>query len=105
LGPGDGISRSRNSGDRPDVYAGEHFAGESPAADQRGTALTNHPTLHLAEVRCATCGTSFTTRSTVEVMAVDVCSNCHPAYTGQARVVAAGNRVERFNRRRALAAA
>jgi large subunit ribosomal protein L31 len=70
----------------------------------RGTPLTNHPNLHLAHVRCSTCGTSFATRSTVAALTVDVCSNCHPVYTGQARVVAAGNRVERFNRRRALAA-
>jgi large subunit ribosomal protein L31 len=38
-------------------------------------------------------------------MSVDVCSHCHPAYTGRARTVASGGRIERFNRRRALAAA
>jgi ribosomal protein L31 len=36
-------------------------------------------------------------------MATDVCSNCHPAYTGRARTVASGSRIARFNRRRALA--
>lgn len=36
-------------------------------------------------------------------MATDVCSNCHPAYTGVARAVASGSRIARFNRRRALA--
>jgi large subunit ribosomal protein L31 len=44
-------------------------------------------------------------QSTAEAFSVDVCSACHPAYTGAERPVAAGGRVERFNRRRALAAA
>ena len=64
--------------------------------------MTQHPTLHLVDVRCASCGASFATRSASETLAVDVCSNCHPAYTGTARVVVDGDRVERFNRRRAL---
>lgn len=67
--------------------------------------MTQHPNLHLVEVRCSTCGTSFMTRSTASAISADVCSNCHPAYTGQERTVASGGRVERFNRRRALAAA
>jgi large subunit ribosomal protein L31 len=65
--------------------------------------LTQHPILHRVDVRCATCGTTFTTRTTAETMAVDVCSNCHPAYTGVARAVAGGSRIERFNRRRDMA--
>jgi large subunit ribosomal protein L31 len=44
-------------------------------------------------------------QSTAEAISTDVCSACHPAYTGVERTVAAGGRVERFNRRRALAAA
>jgi large subunit ribosomal protein L31 len=64
----------------------------------------NHPNLNLVEVRCSTCGASFHTRSTATSISVDVCSNCHPAYTGRAREVASGGRVERFNRRRSLAA-
>jgi large subunit ribosomal protein L31 len=67
--------------------------------------MTQHPSLRLVDVRCSTCGTSFTVRSAADAISVDVCSNCHPAYTGQDRAVASGDRVERFNRRRALAAA
>jgi large subunit ribosomal protein L31 len=67
--------------------------------------MTQHPELHLVEVRCSTCGTSFHTRSTADAITVDVCSNCHPAYTGETRTVATGGRIERFNRRRARAAA
>jgi large subunit ribosomal protein L31 len=66
--------------------------------------LTQHPSLHLVEVRCSSCGASFITRSTAETISVDVCSHCHPAYTGRARTVASGGRIERFNRRRALTA-
>jgi large subunit ribosomal protein L31 len=53
----------------------------------------------------ASCGASFAVRSTAEAISTDVCSNCHPAYTGRERAVASGSRIARFNRRRALAAA
>lgn len=66
--------------------------------------MTQHPNLHLIDVRCASCGAQFSISSTAQAISVDICSNCHPAYTGQARAVASGDRVERFNRRRALAA-
>jgi large subunit ribosomal protein L31 len=66
---------------------------------------TQHPVLHLVGVRCSSCGTTFDVRSTAESISIDVCSNCHPVYTGQERAAANGDRVERFNRRRTLAAA
>jgi large subunit ribosomal protein L31 len=64
-----------------------------------------HPELTLATVRCTSCGTVFTTRSTRSELVVDVCSNCHPAYTGRERTVAEGSRIDRFERRRRLARA
>ena len=67
--------------------------------------MTNHPHTHSLGVTCATCGTSFALRSTGDYSSVDVCSNCHPAYTGRERATATGSRIERFNRRRDLAAA
>jgi large subunit ribosomal protein L31 len=67
--------------------------------------LTNHPTLHLGDVRCTTCATAFTTRSTATANAVDVCSSCHPAYPGRERAALSSDRIARFNRRRELAAA
>jgi large subunit ribosomal protein L31 len=67
--------------------------------------LTHQPELHLVDVVCATCGTTHTIRSTAAALAVEVCSNCHPAYTGVAQAVVGGSRIDRFNRRRALAAA
>jgi large subunit ribosomal protein L31 len=67
--------------------------------------LKRHPNMNLIEVRCSSCGASFTISSTAEAISVDVCSNCHPAYTGRERTVSSGGRIERFNRRRDLAAA
>jgi large subunit ribosomal protein L31 len=54
-------------------------------------------------VRC-TCGNEFTTRSTKGDMHVEICSNCHPFYTGKQKLVDTGGRVERFQRRRPSAA-
>jgi large subunit ribosomal protein L31 len=65
--------------------------------------VTQHPSLHVVEVRCSTCGTTFEFLSTVEKLAVDVCSNCQPAYTGRERTLASSDRIARFNRRRELA--
>jgi large subunit ribosomal protein L31 len=66
--------------------------------------LTQHPELHVVDTVCATCGTTFTVRTTAESLSVELCSNCHPAYTGAQRATARGDRIERFERRRALAA-
>jgi large subunit ribosomal protein L31 len=77
----------------------------APRDQEGGVLLTQHPHTHVVDIVCATCGTAFSVRSTAEALSVDVCSNCHPAYTGVARAAVSGNRIERFNRRRSLAAA
>ena len=59
-----------------------------------------HPSYVVASVRC-TCGNEFTTRATREELHVEVCSNCHPFYTGRQKLVDTGGRVERFQRRMA----
>ncbi len=57
-----------------------------------------HPTYyHDATVRCA-CGNSFTTGSTVKEIHVELCSNCHPFYTGKQKFVDTARRVDRFKR-------
>ena len=73
--------------------------------NQKGNPMTHHPEIHAVNAVCASCGTAFALRSTATTLSVDVCANCHPAYTGAERAVIGGTRVERFNRRRALAAA
>jgi len=61
--------------------------------------LTAQPTHVIATVRCTSCGEVFTTRSTRSEIVVDVCSKCHPAYTGAERTLQSGSRIERFERR------
>jgi large subunit ribosomal protein L31 len=65
---------------------------------------TLQPELRSTSVVCGSCGTTFELRSTAGDLTVDVCASCHPAYTGVERAAATGSRVERFERRRALAA-
>lgn len=57
-----------------------------------------HPDYVEAIVRCA-CGNSFQTRATKPDLHVEVCSACHPYFTGEHRIVDTAGRVERFKRR------
>jgi len=57
-----------------------------------------HPKYETATIIC-TCGNEVETRSTRARMHLDVCSKCHPFYTGEQRIVDTAGRVERFNRR------
>ncbi len=59
-----------------------------------------HPEYVLTHVRCS-CGNEFTTRSTQSELHVEICSACHPFYTGKQKLVDTGGRVERFKRRAA----
>lgn len=59
-----------------------------------------HPTYGDTQVTC-TCGNSFTTRSTSDAgtLRADVCSACHPFYTGKQKILDTGGRVARFEKR------
>jgi len=58
-----------------------------------------HPEYQDITVTC-TCGNTFKTRSTIgHDLQVEVCSNCHPFYTGRQKLMDTGGRVERFQRR------
>ncbi|HLA93372.1 MAG TPA: 50S ribosomal protein L31 [Actinomycetota bacterium] len=57
-----------------------------------------HPEYVVATVHCS-CGNTFQTRSTRSELRVEICSNCHPFYTGKQKLVDTGGRVERFQRR------
>lgn len=57
-----------------------------------------HPEYLHTTVRCS-CGNTFETRSTTGDLHVEICSNCHPFYTGKQKLVDTGGRVERFQRR------
>lgn len=60
-----------------------------------------HPEYHQARVICA-CGESFVTGSTKKDIRVEICSKCHPFYTGQRKFVDAEGRVQKFARKYGL---
>jgi large subunit ribosomal protein L31 len=57
-----------------------------------------HPEYKLVTVTCA-CGNTFKTRSTKGDIAVDVCGDCHPFYTGKQRLVDTAGRIDRFRKK------
>ena len=59
-----------------------------------------HPKYHEVTVTCA-CGASFKTGTTkdCEVLKVDICSNCHPFFTGKQKLVDTGGRIDKFKKR------
>ena len=57
-----------------------------------------HPQYGQCVVRCV-CGETFETGSTKKEMKVDICSKCHPFYTGKQKLVDTGGRVDRFKKR------
>ena len=57
-----------------------------------------HPDYYQATVTC-NCGNTFVTGSTKEDIHVEICSKCHPFFTGKQKLVDTGGRVEKFNRR------
>jgi large subunit ribosomal protein L31 len=66
--------------------------------------LNIHPAYVATEVRC-TCGNTFASRATSTLLNVDVCSHCHPFYTGQQKLSDTGGRIDRFYRRQGRTAA
>jgi large subunit ribosomal protein L31 len=57
-----------------------------------------HPKYEKTIVHCA-CGAEYETASTKQNLRVDICSKCHPFFTGKQKLVDTGGRVDRFNRR------
>ncbi len=57
-----------------------------------------HPKYQIAQVECA-CGFKFTTKSTQSLIKLDICSHCHPFFTGKQKLLDTAGRVERFQKR------
>jgi large subunit ribosomal protein L31 len=78
------------------------FGLGDPATITRGETVKAdiHPEYVETTVTC-TCGSTFTTRSTAKsgVIHADVCSQCHPFYTGKQKILDVGGRVEKFEKR------
>ncbi|HZH62614.1 MAG TPA: 50S ribosomal protein L31 [Metabacillus sp.] len=60
-----------------------------------------HPNFNKVMVTCA-CGNEFETGSTIKEIRVEVCSECHPFYTGRQKFADAGGRVDKFNKKYGL---
>ena len=60
-----------------------------------------HPEYKACTVKCA-CGATFETSSTKENINVEICSNCHPFYTGKQKLVDTGGRIDKFKRKYGL---
>ncbi len=60
-----------------------------------------HPDYKATVIKCA-CGATFETGSTKENINVEICSKCHPFYTGKQKLVDTGGRVDKFNKRYGL---
>ena len=57
-----------------------------------------HPKYEKCVVRCA-CGETFETKSTMDSITVDICSKCHPFFTGRQKLIDTGGRIDKFKRR------
>ena len=55
-----------------------------------------HPTYQIAHVTCISCGNKFETGAVIDSITVEVCSQCHPFYTGKRTLVDTAGRVEKF---------
>lgn len=62
-----------------------------------------HPEIFETTVHCNSCNTTFTTHTTVKDIQVEICSNCHPFYTGKQKLIDTAGRVDKFKARQALA--
>lgn len=62
-----------------------------------------HPEFHADAVSKCACGASFPIASTKNGMEIEICSNCHPFYTGQEKTIDSAGRVEKFKARREAA--
>src|SRR5690606_35558844 len=95
-------TRPQASGSRP--ASGRRRPGRRRSRGER-VKSDIHPTYVVTTVTC-TCGNTFQTRNTEESGAIhaDVCSNCHPFYTGKQKILDTGGRVARFEQRYAKTA-
>ncbi|GAA0647916.1 hypothetical protein GCM10009601_10960 [Streptomyces thermospinosisporus] len=97
-----GWAQSWQTGTSAPVHAPASRGGDPAPSRNLGDTLKRdiHPAYVETQVSC-TCGASFTTRSTIEsgTIRAEVCSECHPFYTGKQKILDTGGRVARFEAR------
>ena len=90
----------------PPIDNADHAGALGPCADASKAdtmKASTHPDYKPITVTCS-CGNTFTTRSTLgQDLSVDVCSNCHPFYTGKQKIVDTAGRVDKFRKKYASA--
>jgi len=74
------------------------MAGRPPLIQEFSVKEGIHPNYQEVEVRCA-CGNTFKTRSTKPDLHLEICSACHPFFTGRQKLIDTEGRVERFNKK------
>jgi large subunit ribosomal protein L31 len=81
------------------------MAGFQASASRRFKMKSGiHPKYELTTITCA-CGNVIETRSTVKKIQVEICSSCHPFFTGKQKLVDTAGRIERFNKKYGIKAA
>ena len=60
-----------------------------------------HPTYHKDSKVTCSCGAAFTVGSTLPAISIEICSKCHPFFTGDEKIIDTAGRVERFKKRQA----
>jgi len=63
-----------------------------------------HPTYHANAQAACVCGATYSVGSTKDTLKVEICSACHPFFTGKENILDTAGRLDRFNKRRAAAA-
>lgn len=58
-----------------------------------------HPKYELATVKCGGCGNTFEVKNTIGDLELEICSECHPFFTGKQKLVDTAGRIERFNKK------
>jgi large subunit ribosomal protein L31 len=98
----------RAPSDTPIDLSGDSSWGVQTGATERSKNMKAniHPDYHDVTVHCA-CGHTFKTRSTFrgDLIRVEICSNCHPFFTGKQKLIDTAGRVERFQKKYEKAAA
>jgi large subunit ribosomal protein L31 len=99
------VARSIGRQELDHPVAGPYTSRPTFVDASKATAMKSgiHPDYKAIQVTCS-CGNSFETRSTLgQDLQIEVCSNCHPFYTGKQKIVDTGGRVDRFRKKYAKA--
>lgn len=71
---------------------------KNESKEKNDTKASKHPDYYLTKITCA-CGNVIETRSTVQDIHVEICSACHPFFTGKQKLVDTAGRIDRFKKR------